>query len=586
MNTLRRYTRQVDGTIPVPALLYNDEEILASQEGVGIYDGNQKSPQHQSGTVYATTHRLFYVDNVHSSSRSFALALNHIGRTDYYAGLLRSSAKITLYLNAISSTAARADSLDRIGQRNPAEEIGSWECEVCSYRNPPGLSPAASKVCGLCGVPRSAITNDSPSTAVPRQLQKLTLSSSLPSSSSNLHAHAASAPPSRSEPNASSEVACPACTFLNHPLLSNCEICGTALPKPPPRHGSAKSAPSSRPPSDDEDTDEGADGDGNPRMMKISFRKGGDKAFYAVLRRSLLGKAWEASAQNSTDAATSGKSRSGISAILHEVNTKATTSQSNLEDALQDLEALMVKAREMVRVAEDLNERLSASNAAAESATPNASAAPDVVEPEEATFIRSSLAQLGLQMENAPVTQDMIKDERRWHAELARELAGVLQGRGDRDAGGMMKKRGIVALDEIWGGWNRARGVSLIPPATFLQVLPHLPVYTAPPIHVRTFTSGLSVLHTPPYTRTAFSSRIVSLLALVGPRTTIELAYEEQLPIGLTQDMILEVEETGDVCRDDGGAGVNMLDDRQGGETQWWTNIFRDYTWDGQPDDG
>lgn len=36
---LRRYTGSVDGTIPVQALLYNDEELLGSQDGVGIYDG-------------------------------------------------------------------------------------------------------------------------------------------------------------------------------------------------------------------------------------------------------------------------------------------------------------------------------------------------------------------------------------------------------------------------------------------------------------------------------------------------------------------------------------------------------------------
>lgn len=36
---LRRNTRSVDGTIPVQALLYNDEEVHASQDGVGIYDG-------------------------------------------------------------------------------------------------------------------------------------------------------------------------------------------------------------------------------------------------------------------------------------------------------------------------------------------------------------------------------------------------------------------------------------------------------------------------------------------------------------------------------------------------------------------
>jgi ESCRT-II complex subunit VPS36 len=36
---LQRYTRPVDGTIPVPAFLYDDEELLASQDNTGIYDG-------------------------------------------------------------------------------------------------------------------------------------------------------------------------------------------------------------------------------------------------------------------------------------------------------------------------------------------------------------------------------------------------------------------------------------------------------------------------------------------------------------------------------------------------------------------
>lgn len=36
---LQRYSRFVDGTIPVAALLYDDEESYASQDGVGIYDG-------------------------------------------------------------------------------------------------------------------------------------------------------------------------------------------------------------------------------------------------------------------------------------------------------------------------------------------------------------------------------------------------------------------------------------------------------------------------------------------------------------------------------------------------------------------
>ena len=150
-----------------------------------------------------------------------------------------------------------------------------------------------------------------------------------------------------------------------------------------------------------------------------------------------------------------------------------------------DLEALMVKAQDLVHLAAELNEKLVASNSgsASHSATPPPARTPSAPsstslstsslftttplvpssEPEEAKFIRSSLAQLGLQLSNAPVTADMIQDERTWMEELARELARVLQGSVDegpeQKTGGIMKERGIIGLDEVWGGWNRARGV-------------------------------------------------------------------------------------------------------------------------------
>ena len=120
-----------------------------------------------------------------------------------------------------------------------------------------------------------------------------------------------------------------------------------------------------------------------------------------------------------------------------------------MKDALQDLEALMVKARDMVRLAAELNDKLTSISRVSGTSS----------QPEEATFIRSSLSQLGLQMSNTPVTLDMMKDERKWFEELARELAGVLQGNSKT---GIMKDRGIIALDEVWGSWNRARGVGTL----------------------------------------------------------------------------------------------------------------------------
>jgi ESCRT-II complex subunit VPS36 len=155
--------------------------------------------------------------------------------------------------------------------------------------------------------------------------------------------------------------------------------------------------------------------------------------------------------------------------ILRNVENNTRERENNMNSAFQDMEALMLKARDMVTLAAELNEKLTALSASKSNTqqTPTWSPYRSAEEPEEATFIRSSLSQLGLQMSNAPVTMDMMKDERKWLEELARELGRLLQGswnsvvsRANR-SGGIMKNRGIIALDEVWGGWNRVRGVGV-----------------------------------------------------------------------------------------------------------------------------
>lgn len=221
----------------------------------------QKSADHQNGTVFVTTHRLFYIDAAKPLARSFALDLSYISQTEYYAGLFTSSSKVTLHLAQTSSSPSSTVSDDPAGE--------SWTCEVCNFRNPPGSSPTAA-VCSLCGVPRA---KSSPNSAAPRPSS--TLAVAQPAS--------VSLPASLAPTPVPSEIPCPACTFLNHPSLHECEICGTQLPRAPPV---LKSAPASRPMSPLPDEVES-------RVMKLSFRRGGDKALYAVLKRSLLGKAWE-----------------------------------------------------------------------------------------------------------------------------------------------------------------------------------------------------------------------------------------------------------------------------------------------------
>lgn len=69
----------------------------------------------------------------------------------------------------------------------------------------------------------------------------------------------------------------------------------------------------------------------------------------------------------------------------------------------------------------------------------------------ETNLVRNSLSTLGLT--TTIVTPDLLLKEQKLHEELAKELKVVLEQKG-----GVMKD-GVVALDQVWCVWNRARGV-------------------------------------------------------------------------------------------------------------------------------
>ena len=86
------------------------------------------SADHQTGTIHVSTHRLFNIDSRNQFSNSFTLDLSFATPTEYYAGLFKSSPKITLHLSVEHSL---QDTLPSNGVENP---FMSWMCEVCNYR--------------------------------------------------------------------------------------------------------------------------------------------------------------------------------------------------------------------------------------------------------------------------------------------------------------------------------------------------------------------------------------------------------------------------------------------------------------------
>jgi ESCRT-II complex subunit VPS36 len=238
---------------------------------------NLKSLDHQLGSVHVTTHRLVYTDAVHPQSCSLGISLAHVTQTDFYAGFLKSSPKVTLFLTRSDPDAAEI-------------HAQSWVCQVCSYRNPPGLGDTA-RACSLCGVVRDGASLSTGTQVAGPKSEELIYSGNIPSSLSS----SASAIPHPTQSGVPDSIACPACTFLNHPSLRSCEICSTPLDPQviAPTSRSFKSAPTSRP---DTPTAILSERD----SIKISFRRGGDKHFYAALKRTLIGKAWEVSIQKAS----------------------------------------------------------------------------------------------------------------------------------------------------------------------------------------------------------------------------------------------------------------------------------------------
>ena len=272
---------------------------------------NQKAPNHQNGSVHLTSHRLIYVDSVHPHRHSLAFALSDVRQSEYYAGFLTSSPKITLSLSSPINPSKSVDVGPGAGEA--ASDAGGsgdtsstrWECEICGNKNvDTGLAPKL--ICQLCGVPRSSKSSAVAIAALSKvSASTPALSQSLPVSTSPTVLRAPSAPPIENDKD-DTGVACPACTFINYPSLRNCELCNTPLPKR--TRIPNKSAPSSRPPSP---TLEDYTPVGGDAVIKVSFRGGGDRAFHAALKRVLIAKAWVVDVPN-TKAAPAGGSKSGI----------------------------------------------------------------------------------------------------------------------------------------------------------------------------------------------------------------------------------------------------------------------------------
>lgn len=297
------------------------------------------------------------------------------------------------------------------------------------------------------------------------------------------------------KPNASTP--CPRCTFVNHPYLLECEICGAPLAPAVARGASVDGSRRSESPAP-------VFGQGNIantetfEVVKLSFRGGGEKTFYERLKGALVQRKWllydapPVPQQPSQSPATPNLTASG--AVAANVSTPAQPrspavgiaglEQRGLEarrnnevvlgSSFEDLEALMASAKRIINLAETLA-RESGMAGDENTAATNA-------------VLSESAAALGM-----TTTKDMLGSgaENLYLSELSRDLAEYLT---DDNKGILQKEGGIMSLVDLWAMFNRSRnGVELVSPSDF-QKAAELWEKLKLPVRLRRFKSGLLVV--------------------------------------------------------------------------------------------
>lgn len=367
---------------------------------------------------------------------------------------------------------------------------------------------------------------------------------------------------------------CPRCTFLNHPSLLSCEICGSPLIS----HDAAASMPHEPPrvdspgPTLSNGSVTGLEGNSS---IKISFRGGGEKIFYERLKRCMVQRKWllqEAppvpgtsrveEGDDSLSRSGSGAGRvktAGIAGLEKMGIDRRKNNELMIGSSFEDLEALMASAKEIVALAESFARQV---NGGTDSATSEANA-----------LLAESASQLGL-----VTTKDIVgggsgsASESLYLSELSRNLAEFLTD----DARGVLKKAGgIISLVDLWAMFNRARGgVELVSPNDFEQAA-RLWEKLRLPVRLRTFKSGVMVAQGRDRTdETTIKALLAWLRDLHDIAPDREVAWDWQefgrgvtaqdvaerfgWSIGVAEEELEMAEERGVLCREDGIEGLKF----------------------------
>lgn len=449
------------------------EHNVYIRDGVGLYQGKLKIKNYQNGRLYLTNKRIIWLD---SSDKMQPIATNvaDLVKAEFVDGFLRSSPKVKAYLLDTKSasstelgtpmnTGTSRVSIDG-GYRAPNPEVTSinWVCVICLYSNQINSNADLSSTlpaCVSCGI--------QPSRA---QLEKVLK-----------EAEELSRDFTSSGPSASLD-SCPKCTFVNHPSMRYCELCGTALrlvssslmKKLQSLEGLSVSSLISENPMSLvlEDKEEYTN---NAPYVKFSFRKGGEMEFFKHLVEQIQACQWlalEAKGGINGDATKITQSRDqspqkdlvgGIRGLEKLDEFKRKQNELILSLSLEDFEQLMYKAQDILGLVSTFQ---------------------SVLKPQRHTYGKDTST-------IPPLVFN--KSSSLYHQELARHISEFLLNFE------LTSMTSMISLQDLFASYNRflilsqGFGTELVTPQDLNKSLEFLEKLNLP-IRIKTYSSGLAVI--------------------------------------------------------------------------------------------
>ncbi|KAJ4720498.1 vacuolar protein sorting-associated protein 36-like [Melia azedarach] len=285
-------------------------------------------------------------------------------------------------------------------------------------------------------------------------------------------------------------------------------------------------------------------------VITVIVRDKGDwELFLAKLWESWRGRAWETTSESVSGTGSSSVSGSGygglygsdgsvrmvgVAGILRKEQEMWESTDKSLQDAFQDLNALMNKAKEMVMLAEKMRQKLLSGSGSQTNSTNEE----EMGSKEE---MQDWLLSVGIV---SPVTKESAGAL--YHQQLSRQLADFVKIPLERSGG-------MINLIDVYCLFNRARGTALISPDDLLQACSLWEKFDVP-VMLRKFDSGVRVIQNKSHSDEEVFARIKALVTKPETLQTGISASDAAMTLGIAPAMakehLLTAESKGLLCRD------------------------------------